>query len=273
MNYYPFHIGDYVSATRHLSWCEDAAFRRLLDTYYTTEKPLPEDLRAVCRLVLATTEEQREAVRIVLEEFFELTECGWINHRADVEIAAMRKKQQDQRDKANKRWKKPSTEPGSASAVPQHKESDAAASNSDANAMPPTPTPTPKEQEKPKDRRVAALTTGQLQADGLSEETADEWLAHRKRKGSPLTPRAWASLKAEVSKAGWTLEDAVQKALGRGWTGIEAEWLRNQQRPQGRDPPRESIHEKRARTMSVLTGSHERPDDPFTIEVPAHAVG
>ena len=27
MNYYPFHIGDYLSATRHLSWEEDAAYR------------------------------------------------------------------------------------------------------------------------------------------------------------------------------------------------------------------------------------------------------
>lgn len=70
MNYYPFHIGDYLSATRHLSWEEDAAYRRLLDTYYTNEKPLPSELRAVCRLVLATTESQREAVKTVLEEFF-----------------------------------------------------------------------------------------------------------------------------------------------------------------------------------------------------------
>jgi len=86
MNYYPFHIGDYVSATRHLSWEEDAAFRRLLDTYYTTEKPLPADLRACCRLVMATTESQREAVRVVLEEFFQATEIGWVNGRADREI-------------------------------------------------------------------------------------------------------------------------------------------------------------------------------------------
>lgn len=56
MNYYPFHIGDYLSATRHLSWEEDAAYRRLLDTYYTNEKPLPSELRAVCRLVLANTD-------------------------------------------------------------------------------------------------------------------------------------------------------------------------------------------------------------------------
>ena len=92
-----------MSATRHLSWEEDAAFRRLLDTYYTTEKPLPVELRAVCRLVLATTESQREAVRIVLEEFFELMPSGWVNHRADAEIAEMQERQQIAKDKANKR--------------------------------------------------------------------------------------------------------------------------------------------------------------------------
>ena len=143
MNYYPFHIGDYLSATRHLSWEEDAAYRRLLDTYYTTEKPLPLELRQVCRLVLATTDAQREAVQTVLEEFFERTEEGWINSRADAEIHAMREKQQKQRDKANKRWHKQDPEHGNASAMPQHESEDATASKTDADAMPPTPTPTP----------------------------------------------------------------------------------------------------------------------------------
>jgi uncharacterized protein YdaU (DUF1376 family) len=99
VNYYPFHIGDYLSATRHLSWEEDAAYRRLLDTYYTNEKPLPVELRAVCRLVLAQTDAQREAVEVVLNEFFELTPDGWINHRADSEIESMRDKQIAQDEK------------------------------------------------------------------------------------------------------------------------------------------------------------------------------
>jgi uncharacterized protein YdaU (DUF1376 family) len=143
LNYYPFHIGDYISATRHLSWDEDAAYRRLLDIYYTTEKPIPTELRAVYRLVLATTEEQRAAVKAVLEEFFEATENGWVNHRADTEIETMRDKQQAQRDKANKRWAKQRAEPGTPAAMPRHTGSDAVASVSDAEAMPPTPTPTP----------------------------------------------------------------------------------------------------------------------------------
>lgn len=94
MNYFPFHIGDYLSATRHLSWDEDCAYRRLLDTYYTTEKPLPVDVAKVCRLVLASSEVQRAAVQTVLDEFFRLTEAGWVNSRADDEIAAMREKVQ-----------------------------------------------------------------------------------------------------------------------------------------------------------------------------------
>lgn len=119
----------------------------MLDVYYTTEKPLPTEIRAVCRLVMATTEGQREAVQIVLEEFFDLTPDGWINYRADEEIDAMRSKQQMQREKANKRWHKPSEDSGNAPEMPRHEESDAAAyataSMNDAEAMPPTPTPTP----------------------------------------------------------------------------------------------------------------------------------
>ena len=100
MNYYPFHIGDYVSATRHLSWDEDAAYRRLLDACYTTEKPLPIDLRAVFRLVLATTDAQRQAVETVLHEFFERTDSGWVNRRAEQEIVSMQDKQARQAIKA-----------------------------------------------------------------------------------------------------------------------------------------------------------------------------
>ena len=43
VNYYPHHIGDYSKDTSHLTMLEDAAYRRMLDVYYATEKPLPLD--------------------------------------------------------------------------------------------------------------------------------------------------------------------------------------------------------------------------------------
>lgn len=100
MNFYAFHIGDYASATRHLTWEEDCAYRRLLDVYYTREEPFPDDMRAICRLVVASTPEQRQAVEVVLHEFFVLTDDGWISPRADREIDSMRVKQTAQGEKA-----------------------------------------------------------------------------------------------------------------------------------------------------------------------------
>jgi uncharacterized protein YdaU (DUF1376 family) len=88
VNYYEHHLGDYDGATAHLSWLEDCAYRRMLGLYYRTEAPLPVDVARVCRLVRATTKPERDAVRQVLEEFFELTDDGWHNARCDEDIAA-----------------------------------------------------------------------------------------------------------------------------------------------------------------------------------------
>jgi uncharacterized protein YdaU (DUF1376 family) len=251
MNYYPFHIGDYLSATRHLSWEEDAAYRRLLDTYYTNEKPLPGDLRAVCRLVLATTESQREAVRVVLEEFFRKTDEGWINTRADAEIEAMRSKQQKQREKANKRWAKPETEHGNASAMPQHHEIDAAASNAHADAMPPTPTPTPTPTpiEKTVDASQpapAAVAAPKAPPVTRGVRLPKEW----------KLPAQWGRWALE-SMPGWTEETARaeaekfhdywvsqpgQKGVKSDWQATWRNWCRNVRTPSaGFRPPANDI--------------------------------
>ena len=101
MNHYPHHIGDFNSATRHLTFVERALYRELLDLYYDTERPLNADATKLARRVLAHTEEQRAALDVVLEEFFELQEDGWHNARCDREIASYHQKQ-EQQSKAGK---------------------------------------------------------------------------------------------------------------------------------------------------------------------------
>lgn len=86
MNYYKRHIGDYAAATRHLSLLEHGVYTMLLDVYYTSEKALPADIRSVQRLVGAKGDDEREAVQIVLSEFFEQTPDGWHQTRCDEEI-------------------------------------------------------------------------------------------------------------------------------------------------------------------------------------------
>jgi len=85
MHYYQFNIGDYVSHTRHLSPIEDIAYRRLLDAYYLSERPLNSGLASVARQI--GLREYEQEVGLVLEEFFVLGEDGWTSNRADKEIA------------------------------------------------------------------------------------------------------------------------------------------------------------------------------------------
>lgn len=91
MNYYSFHIGDYLSATAHLSIIEHGAYRRLLDIYYIHESPLPNDVKQIYRLVGARSKEEREAVDSVLAEFFQSTPEGFRHDRCDHEIALCNK--------------------------------------------------------------------------------------------------------------------------------------------------------------------------------------
>ena len=264
MNYYPFHIGDYVSATRHLSWTEDAAYRRLLDTYYTSEKPLPIELRAVCRLVLATTDEQREAVQVVLEEFFEMTDAGWVNRRADTEILAMQEKQERQRERANKRWHSQEQERGNAPAMPRHEAGDATASKSDASAMPPTPTPTPINKEPipsgmgsaPRKRSATAA-----RPDDVAEPVWQDFQRLRAQKHSPLTDTALAGLRREAAKAGIGLGDALAFCCVQGWQGFNAGWYAERTGKQARASPPAAKHAAAARAI------YGAPSNPEFIDV------
>ena len=82
MIWYKFHLGDYITHTMHLSDAEDLAYRRLLDLYYMSERPIPLDTESVSRRIRLDL----DITESVLNEFFERTEEGYRNHRCDIEI-------------------------------------------------------------------------------------------------------------------------------------------------------------------------------------------
>lgn len=84
MNYYPFHPGDYLRDTAHLDPMEDLTYRRLLDMYYLSEKPIPLETDLVSRRLRLGS----DVVLSVLREFFVETLEGWTHRRCDMEIAA-----------------------------------------------------------------------------------------------------------------------------------------------------------------------------------------
>lgn len=90
MNYYPHHIGDFDRATRHLTRIERSIYRDLLDVYYDTEQRLTLDQPALCRKIIARTNEEVTAVEQTLNEFFTKTPTGWYHERCEDELAAYR---------------------------------------------------------------------------------------------------------------------------------------------------------------------------------------
>jgi uncharacterized protein YdaU (DUF1376 family) len=201
MHYYQFNIGDYVSHTRHLSPIEDIAYRRLLDAYYLSERPLNSGLTVVARQIGLRDYEQE--VKIVLDEFFKLTEDGWINVRADKEIAHFKGKI-EQASKAGK---------ASAERRINARSTDVQPTN---NQEPITIN------HKPKNTNTVAPPYG------VTDGVWQDWLKLRKAKKAAVTQTALDGIQREADKARVSLQTALETCCERGWTGFKAEWMQSQ---------------------------------------------
>lgn len=106
MNHYPHHIGDFNTATRHLSRLERSVYRDMRDMYFSTESPLDgSDMANLARRLCCTSEAELAAFQYVLSEFFEQHEDGsWVNEECEKELAAYRAQQVV--NKANKKTEK-----------------------------------------------------------------------------------------------------------------------------------------------------------------------
>jgi uncharacterized protein YdaU (DUF1376 family) len=224
MNFYQFHIGDYASATRHLTWLEDAAYRRLLDVYYVKECPLPEDSRAIYRLVCASSSEEREAVDTVLSEFFSLTENGWSHSRCDAEISVMQDKKDKASQSAQARWRNAKDTDG---ALPVQSERNTNAMRTHAN-----------------DDANACETTCEGNATNTNTNTnkkptrepdgfAEFWSAYPKKVGKGAAETAWRKLRPASAVCVAAVESAKRSDQWRKDNGQfipnPATWL-NQRR-------------------------------------------
>lgn len=103
MHYYTFHPKDYISKTHFLDPLEDIAYRRMLDYIYLNECHLPSDIDDIAKRIDMRT--HTDSIASVLSEFFELTDAGYMNDRAEREIAKYQEKSEKARKSANARWK------------------------------------------------------------------------------------------------------------------------------------------------------------------------
>ena len=92
MNYYKRYPGDYARDTRHLTLVEHGVYTLLLDAHYATERPLPQSVDKLRRIIGSRTRVEERALLSVLEEFWTLTDAGWINSKAQQVIESDRKR-------------------------------------------------------------------------------------------------------------------------------------------------------------------------------------
>jgi uncharacterized phage protein (TIGR02220 family) len=85
--WYARHFKDYAAKTAHLSLMEHGAYALLLDHYYQTGGKLIANAIAIARVCRCQTEEERNAVQSVLDQFFTADDSGmYRNDRADREM-------------------------------------------------------------------------------------------------------------------------------------------------------------------------------------------
>lgn len=87
MHSYQHNIKTFSHATRHLTRVERSLYRDLIELYYDTEQPLPaSNFDRLCRLVLAHSDDEKSALKAVLDEFFVLTGDVYSHNYCDEQI-------------------------------------------------------------------------------------------------------------------------------------------------------------------------------------------
>jgi uncharacterized protein YdaU (DUF1376 family) len=114
MHHYSRHVGDYRKDTPHLSQAQHGAFTLLLDWYYASEKPLPNDLDLLCRIAAAVKTDERKNIETVLGYFFVLKPDNcWHQKRCDKEIAVYQARSRGGKDGMKSRYSTPNSESNS----------------------------------------------------------------------------------------------------------------------------------------------------------------
>lgn len=98
------HIGDYLRDTEELSLLQHGVYLRLMMSYYSSGKPLPNDIPRLCRRIGATNLEERMAVEHILAEFFLLQGPVWMHKRVEDELDHWRTKTVHAQTAADARW-------------------------------------------------------------------------------------------------------------------------------------------------------------------------
>jgi len=203
MHYYKRNLGDYAKKTGRLTMLQHGAYTLLIDSCYDREK-FP-TLEQAIEWTWASTEAEIEAVKFVLSRFFTLGEDGeYVQERILAELLDYHSKADKNKTIAIEREaKRRENRTNRAQVVdespPNHKPI--------TNNHKPSNTP----------------------PDGVSQSVWDDFVKQRKAKKAPVSDTVITKIRNQAEKAGWSLEDALAEICARGWTGFNADWVKEKQ--------------------------------------------
>ena len=64
---------------------------------------------------------------------------------------------------------------------------------------------------------------------GANEDVLSDWLKVRAKKKASNTKSALKALLGEISKSGLMVNDAIEYAAGKSWSGFKAQWYLNEE--------------------------------------------
>jgi hypothetical protein len=99
----------------------------------------------------------------------------------------------------------------------------------DANALPTQSDSNATQDPLPITRNTKPKTQKNTVAppNGVTDSVWQDWLSLRKTKKAAVTQTAIDGIAREASKAGVSLQVALETCCARGWTGFKADWLKD----------------------------------------------
>ena len=242
MNFYPHHIRDFNNSTRHLTRVERSVYRDAIELYYDNEMALTHDIDKLFRRLLCVSDEEKSALKAVLDEFFLKKETGYTHERCDIEIE---KYHSNTSAKARA---------GIASAAKRKQKSTGVEQVLNVCATNQEPLTNNQEPIKSKDQNPAAKSRRFDPAsidlpNCINPTDWKSWITYRRQRKltlSETTITMQAANLAEWHHSGHDPGKIINDSIANGWQGLFE--------PKSGAPLRKNIHDERAEFLAGITG-------------------
>lgn len=221
MHYYSFNVDDYQLATLHLSNEEDLCYRRLLDLYYQTERPLQNDLKFLSKKI-----RMKEAVILsVLNEFFFCYENVWKNNRADLEIKKLYEKSAKARESVDKRWNKQKYERDTNVLRTNYVGNTNLINCINSNYVSKDTKEISSETKVSSDTKKSKILAEK--PESVPAHIWDDYMTLRKAKKLPFTQSALNMMIKSATASNISILEAILICINFSWAGFTSEYYRN----------------------------------------------